>query len=110
MAEEPSLEKNKMTKQVTSKTDDTPLHSAVRAGDFELFLEIISGSIEDGELEDLLSKRNQFGETALYVAAECGYADFVKEMIKYHDIVLAGVKARNGFDAFHIAANQRDLG
>ncbi|KAL4346839.1 hypothetical protein GQ457_17G009990 [Hibiscus cannabinus] len=106
MAEELSLEKNKMTKQVTSKKDDTPLHSAVN---FELVLEIISGSREDVESEDLLSKQNKSGETALYVAAECGYADLVKEMIKYHDIVLAGVKARNGFDAFHIAAKQGDL-
>ncbi|GMI80053.1 hypothetical protein like AT1G07710 [Hibiscus trionum] len=98
-----------MTKQLTSKKDDTLLHSAVRAGDFELVLEIISGSREDGELKDLLSKRNQSGETALYVAAECGYADLVKEMMKYYDIVSAGVKARNGFDAFHIASKQGDL-
>ncbi|XVE61805.1 hypothetical protein DITRI_Ditri06bG0068700 [Diplodiscus trichospermus] len=98
----------KMTKQLTGKRDDTRLHSAVRAGDLELVLEIISGG-EDGELKDLLSKQNQTGETALYVAAECGYADLVKEMIKYYDIVLAGVKARNGYDAFHIAAKQGDL-
>ncbi|XVF55351.1 hypothetical protein PTKIN_Ptkin06aG0030400 [Pterospermum kingtungense] len=98
----------KMTKQLTGKRDDTPLHSAVRAGDFELVLEIISGG-EDGELKDLLSKQNQSGETALYVAAECGYADLVKEMIKYYDSVLACVKAKNGYDAFHIAAKQGDL-
>ncbi|KAK8561830.1 hypothetical protein V6N13_149021 [Hibiscus sabdariffa] len=109
MAKELSFEKKRMTKQLTSRKDDTPLHSAVRAGDFKLVLEIISGSSDDGELKDLLSKRNQSGETALYVAAECGYADMVKEMMKYHDIVLAGVKARNGFDAFHIAAKQGDL-
>ncbi|XWS66984.1 hypothetical protein CRYUN_Cryun05aG0247500 [Craigia yunnanensis] len=64
---------------------------------------------EDVELKDLLSKQNQSGETALYVAAECGYADLVKEMMKYYDIVLAGVRARNGYDAFHIAAKQGDL-
>ncbi|XP_017977382.1 PREDICTED: ankyrin repeat-containing protein At5g02620 [Theobroma cacao] len=101
--------KKKMTKQMTGKRDDTPLHSAVRAGDFELVLEIISGG-EDGELRDLLSKQNQSGETALYVAAECGYADLVKEMIRYCDIDLAGAQARNGYDAFHIAAKQGDLG
>ncbi|MFQ6641724.1 hypothetical protein Gotur_016378 [Gossypium turneri] len=98
-----------MTKQLTSKKDATPLHSAVRAGDFELVLEIING-LEDGELKDLLSKRNQSGETALYVAAECGHADLVKEIMKHCDIVLAGLKARNGYDAFHIAAKQGDLG
>ncbi|PPS15030.1 hypothetical protein GOBAR_AA05549 [Gossypium barbadense] len=97
-----------MTKQLTSKKDATRLHSAVRAGDFELVLEIING-LEDGELKDLLSKRNQSGETALYVAAECGHADLVKEIMKHCDIVLAGLKARNGYDAFHIAAKQGDL-
>ncbi|KAG4205042.1 hypothetical protein ERO13_A04G078400v2 [Gossypium hirsutum] len=97
-----------MTKQLTSKKDATRLHSAVRAGDFELVLEIING-LEDGELKDLLSKRNQSGETALYVAAECGHADLVKEIMKHCDIVLAGLKARNGHDAFHIAAKQGDL-
>ncbi|XP_022744798.1 ankyrin repeat-containing protein At5g02620-like [Durio zibethinus] len=108
MGKERSFLKKEMTKQFTGKRDDTQLHSAVRAGDFELVLEIISGG-EDGELKDLLSKQNQSGETALYVAADCGYADLVKEMMKYYDIVLAGVKARNGFDAFHIAAKQGNL-
>lgn len=109
MEKEQSFQKKKMKKQLTGKRDDTPLQSAVRAGDLELVLEIISG-LEDGELKNLLCKQNQSGETALYVAAECGYADLVKEMMKYSDIVLAGVKARNGYDAFHIAAKQGDLG
>ncbi|XVF08022.1 hypothetical protein REPUB_Repub06bG0189500 [Reevesia pubescens] len=109
MGKEQRCQKKMMTKQLTGKRDDTPLHSAVRAGDLELVLEIISGGDEDGEVKDLLSKQNQSGETALYVAAECGYADLVKEMMKHYDIVLADVKARNGYDAFHIAAKQGDL-
>ncbi|XVE76297.1 hypothetical protein DITRI_Ditri12bG0160800 [Diplodiscus trichospermus] len=108
MGKEQSFDKKMMTKQLTAKRDDTPLHSAVRAGDFDLVMEIISG-VEDGELKNLLSKQNQSGETALYVAAECGYADLVKEMMNYYDIALAGIKARNGYDAFHIAAKQGDL-
>ncbi|XWS43672.1 hypothetical protein CRYUN_Cryun16bG0123400 [Craigia yunnanensis] len=107
MAKEQRFQK-KMTKQLTGKRDDTPLHSAVREGDFQLVLEIISGG-EDGKLKGLLSKQNQSGETALYVAAEYGYAALVKEMMKYCDIVLAGVKARNGYDAFYIAAKQGEL-
>ena len=43
-------------------------------------------------------------DMALYVAAEYGYADLVKEMIKFHDIAMAGTKSRNGYDAFHTAA------
>ncbi|KAE8689763.1 Ankyrin repeat-containing protein [Hibiscus syriacus] len=64
---------------------------------------------DDGELRDLLCKQNQSGETALYVTAECGNADLVRELINYCDIVLAGIQARKGFDAFHIAAMQGDL-
>lgn len=61
-------------------------------------------------MKELLGKQNQSGETALYVAAEYGYVDLVREMIKYYDLADAGIKARNGFDAFHIAAKQGDLG
>lgn len=104
MGEEQIFQKN-MAKQLTGKRDDTPLHSAVRAGDLHLVLEIIRGC-EAGDLFE----QNQSGETALYVAAECGRADLVKELIKYCDIVLAGIKARNGYDAFLIAAKQGNLG
>ncbi|CAK9147212.1 unnamed protein product [Ilex paraguariensis] len=97
-----------MTKQLTGKRDDTPLHSAARAGNLEEALEIIKHK-GDEELKEFLSKQNQAGETALYVAAEYGYADVVKEIIKYHDIGSAGAKARNGCDAFLIAAKQGDL-
>lgn len=98
-----------MTKQLTGKRDDTQLHTAARAGNLELVVEIIS-NIEEAELKQLLSKQNNSGETALYVAAEHGYVDLVKEMIKYYDVGLAGTKAKNGYDAFHIAAKQGDLG
>ncbi|TXG72450.1 hypothetical protein EZV62_001029 [Acer yangbiense] len=37
------------------------------------------------------------------------YVDLVKEMIKFHDIAMAGTKSRNGYDAFHIAAKQGNL-
>lgn len=97
-----------MTKQLTGKRDDTALHSLARAGNLEVALEIIA-STGDEELKELLSKQNQSGETALYVAAEYGYIHLVKEMIKYYDIASAGIKAKNGFDAFHIAAKQGDL-
>ncbi|XP_022755714.1 ankyrin repeat-containing protein At5g02620-like [Durio zibethinus] len=108
--EQPSVpaRRKKMTKQLTGKRDDTPLHSAARAGNITVVTEILTGTGED-ELKELLPKQNQSGETALYVAAEYGYVDLVKEMINYYDLVDAGIKARNGFDAFHIAAKQGDL-
>ncbi|MFS8004531.1 putative ankyrin repeat-containing domain, PGG domain, ankyrin repeat-containing domain superfamily [Helianthus anomalus] len=90
------------------KRDDTSLHIAVRAGDVDSVMEILSSTGEQ-ELKELLSKTNQSGETALYVAAEYGRVDFVREMMKYYDLEAAGIKAKNGFDAFHIAAKQGDL-
>lgn len=98
-----------MKKQLTGIRDDTPLQSAIRAGNLELALEIISEAGE-AELKELLSKQNHAGETALYVAAENGHVDLVKELIKYHDVGMASFKARNGFDAFHIAAKNGYLG
>ncbi|KAL6987521.1 hypothetical protein U1Q18_013265 [Sarracenia purpurea var. burkii] len=103
-----SFRRKKMTKQLTGKRDDTPLHMAARAGDLELALDILTNS-GDAEVKEWLSKQNQSGETALYVAAEYGYVDLVKEMVKYCDIQSAGIKAKNGFDAFHISAKQGDL-
>jgi len=101
--------RKKMTKQLTGKRDDTPLHSAARAGNLGAVMEILTGTGEE-ELKELLEKQNQSGETALYVAAEYGYVDVVREMIKYYDLANAGIKARNGFDAFHVAAKQGDIG
>ncbi|CAK9169561.1 unnamed protein product [Ilex paraguariensis] len=103
-----STPRKKMTKQLTGKRDDTPLHSAARAGNLAAVGEIING-LEERELTELLGKQNSAGETGLYVAAEYGYIDLVREMIKYYDLVSAGIKARNGFDALHIAAKQGDL-
>ncbi|KAI4322187.1 hypothetical protein L6164_021904 [Bauhinia variegata] len=98
----------KMTKQLTGKRDDTPLHSAARAGNLAALREILANT-EDEKLKELLARQNQAGETALYVAAEYGYTELVREMIQYYDLADAGIKARNGFDAFHIAAKQGDI-
>ncbi|XP_038981071.1 uncharacterized protein LOC103710442 [Phoenix dactylifera] len=103
-----SFRRKKMTKQLTGKRDDTPLHSAARAGNLAVVKEIISGADEQ-ELAELLTKQNQAGETALFVAAEYGFVDVVNEMIKYHDVLTAGIKAKNGYDALHVAAKQGDV-
>ncbi|TYI18686.1 hypothetical protein ES332_A07G109900v1 [Gossypium tomentosum] len=110
ITEQPSVpaRRKKMTKQLTGKRDDTALHSAARAGNLAAVKEILTG-IEEDALKEQLAKQNHSGETALYVAAEYGYVDLVKEMINYYDLVNAGIKARNGFDALHIAAKQGDL-
>lgn len=99
----------KMTKQLTAKREDAPLHLAARAGNLGLVREIIS-NCGDAELNEVLMKQNHSGETALYAAAECGHVDLAKEMMKYYDVGLAGIKARNGYDAFHIASKQGHIG
>ncbi|XP_065852734.1 ankyrin repeat-containing protein At5g02620-like [Euphorbia lathyris] len=103
-ARQTSFRQRTMTKQLTRKREDTPFHMAAREGSLEMILEMVAASADEAELKELISKQNQSGETALYVAAESGDVDLVKEMIKFSDISLAGVKARNGYDAFHIAA------
>ncbi|AES81769.1 putative ankyrin repeat-containing domain, PGG domain-containing protein [Medicago truncatula] len=97
-----------MKKQLTGLRGDSHLHSAIRVGNLELVLEIISEN-QGEELKELFSKQNNSSETALYIAAENGHLDIVKELIKYHDIGLASLKARNGFDAFHVAAKNGNL-
>jgi ankyrin repeat protein len=99
-----------MKKQLTGLRGDSHLHSAIRVGNSELVLEIISENQGEEELKELFSKQNNSGETALYIAAENGHLDIVKELIKYHDVGLASLKARNGFDAFHVAAKNGNLG
>ncbi|XP_073066609.1 ankyrin repeat-containing protein At5g02620-like [Primulina eburnea] len=103
LARQQSFHKKQMKKQFTRKRDDTALHLATRAGDLEVVLEILSNNEGDG-LKELLSKENQSGETALYVASEFNYVDLVKELITYYDVGSASIKAKNGYDAFHIAA------
>ncbi|GMH19642.1 hypothetical protein Nepgr_021483 [Nepenthes gracilis] len=80
----------------------------VRVGNLKEVLRILTSS-EDVELKGLLSMQNQSGETTLYVAAECGYFDIVKELIKHYDMGSAAIKAKNGYDAFHVAAKQGNL-
>jgi len=101
--------RKKMTKQLTGKRDDTATHAAARAGQLIAMREILSGKDAE-ELAAVLSRQNQAGETPLFVAAEYGYVALVAEMIKYHDVATASIKARSGYDALHIAAKQGDVG
>jgi ankyrin repeat protein len=105
-----SLKKKKMTKQLTGKRNDTSLHHVVRAGNLEAVREILSGASDDVALKELLSAQNQSGETGLYVAAECGCIELVREMLQYHDANVASIKAKNGYDALLISAKQGDIG
>ena len=108
-ASQAATRRKKMTKQLTGKRDDTATHAAARAGQLVAMREILSGKDAE-ELAAVLSRQNQAGETPLFVAAEYGYVALVAEMIKYHDVATASIKARSGYDALHIAAKQGDVG
>ncbi|KAJ1297700.1 hypothetical protein BS78_01G396800 [Paspalum vaginatum] len=107
-AAQAATRRKKMTKQLTGKRDDTAMHAAARAGQIASMREMMSGKDAE-ELVALLSRQNQAGETPLFVAAEYGYAGLVAEMVKYHDVATASIKARSGYDALHIAAKQGDV-
>ncbi|KAJ4753996.1 Ankyrin repeat-containing protein [Rhynchospora pubera] len=104
-----SFTKKKMTKQLTGKRDDTFLHHAARAGNLQEIREIVLGASSDMALKEILVAQNQSGETGLYVAAECGHVELVREMLQYHDASTAGIKAKNGYDALLISAKQGDV-
>lgn len=99
----------KTSKQQTGKRDDTPLHLAVRMGNLGAIKDILAKT-KGEDLKNLMFSQNQSGETALYVAAECSFVQAVIEIIKHSCSTSAAIKARNGFDPFHVAAKQGDVG
>lgn len=103
-----SLRGKKITKQLTGRRDDTPLHSAARTGNLAVVKEIISKTCRE-DLKELVSKQNQSGEIVLYAAVEYGCVEIVMELIKFYEAATAAVKARNGYDPFHLAAKQGDV-
>ncbi|KAI4965502.1 hypothetical protein ZWY2020_051680 [Hordeum vulgare] len=96
------------SKDSPGKRGDTPLHLAARAGNVSNVQRILA---EPGrELAgELAARPNQDWETALYVAADKGHTEVVREILKVSDMQTAGIKASNSFDAFHIAAKQGHL-
>ncbi|KAG6509777.1 hypothetical protein ZIOFF_027782 [Zingiber officinale] len=97
--------KERKSKNSPGKRGDLELHLAARAGNV-LHVQKILSDCSEAELKDLIYKQNQDGETALYVAAEKGHVEVVREILKVSDIQSAGIKADNSYDPFHIAAKQ----
>ncbi|KAJ4775659.1 Ankyrin repeat-containing protein [Rhynchospora pubera] len=100
--------KEKKNKESPGKRGDTFLHLAARAGNVPHVQKILAEAGEEGA-KDLASKQNLDGETALYVAAEKGHVEVVREILMVSDVPSAGLKANSTFDAFHIAAKQGHL-
>lgn len=97
--------KERKSKASPGKRGDTLLHLAARAGNLAGIQKILLDCDEE-QLKDLISKQNQDGETALYVAAERGFVEVVREILKASDLQSASIKAKNSFDAFHISAKE----
>lgn len=113
--------KKKYVKQVTGRHNDTELHLAAQRGDLAAVKKILndidsqmvgtlSGAEFDAEVAEVraavVDEVNELGETALYTAAEKGYLDIVKELLKYSSQETLTKKNRSGFDPLHIAAFQ----
>uniref|UniRef100_A0A7N1A0Y7 PGG domain-containing protein n=1 Tax=Kalanchoe fedtschenkoi TaxID=63787 RepID=A0A7N1A0Y7_KALFE len=116
--------KKKYVKQVTGRHNDTELHLAAQRGDLNGVKQIIceinaqmmgttSGAEFDAEVAEIrtavVNELNELGETALFVAAEKGHIEVVKELMKYATEEGLRLKNRSGFDPLHIAAMQGHL-
>lgn len=54
----------------------------------------------------IVNEVNDLGETALFIAAEKGHLDVVKELLQYTTGEAILLKNHSGFDPLHIAASQ----
>lgn len=94
-------------KQVTGRHNDTDLHLAVKAGDMERVKELLDGCDDPASL---VSEVNELWETPVYVAAERGLLEVLKELLRFTHPETLAKKNQTGYDAFHIAAKQGHLG
>lgn len=99
----------KKSRDSPGKRGDSMLHLAARGGNLAKVKEIFQKFEGIGGVIDLLSKQNQEGETAFYVAAEYGHTLVVQEFLKHLDLQTAFIPANNGYDSFHVAAKQGHL-
>ncbi|GAV67147.1 Ank_2 domain-containing protein/PGG domain-containing protein [Cephalotus follicularis] len=99
------VSERKKTKESPGKRGDLQLHLAARAGNLSRIREILQNCDGD-DAKQLLSKQNIEGETPLYAAAENGHVLVVAEMLKYMDLEIGSIAARNGYDPLHVAARQ----
>ncbi|RDX96775.1 Ankyrin repeat-containing protein ITN1, partial [Mucuna pruriens] len=116
--------KKKYVRQVTGRHNDTELHLAARRGDAVAVREILNvidaqmvgtlGSTDfDAEVaairSAIVNDVNELGETALFIAAEKGHLDVVKDILHYSSSEGVSLKNDLGFDPFHIAASYGHL-
>ncbi|XP_047156835.1 ankyrin repeat-containing protein ITN1-like [Vigna umbellata] len=120
----PVAGQKRYVRQVTGRHNDTELHLAARRGDSAAVREIIdvidaqmvrtqSSCDFDAEVaairSAIVNDVNELGETALFIAADKGHLDVVRDILLYSSN--EGISSKNdlGFDAFHIAASRGHL-
>ncbi|TYJ39950.1 hypothetical protein E1A91_A04G104900v1 [Gossypium mustelinum] len=118
---EKRLDKKKYVKQVTGRHNDTEIHLAAQRGDVVAIRQILAeiddrmtGIVSAAEFEAevegirvaIVNEVNELGETALFIAAEKGYIDIVKELLPYTTKEVIKLKNRFELDPLHIAANR----
>ncbi|XP_044466433.1 probable disease resistance protein At4g27220 isoform X2 [Mangifera indica] len=111
--------KKKYVKQVTGHHSDTELHLAAQRGDLGAVKQILadidsqmvdtlSGADFDAEVAEIrasvVNEVNEFGETALFTAADKGHIEVVKELLKYSTKEGLTRKNKSMLDPLHIAA------
>lgn len=82
---------------------DTPLHFAVRGGNLARVQEILLDLKTNGFVESIWKKNND-GHSALFVAAENGRTEIVREILKIVCMQSAAANVDRSCDAFHVAA------
>ncbi|CAH9103996.1 unnamed protein product [Cuscuta epithymum] len=113
--------KKKYVKQVTGRHNDTSLHLAAQKGDLALVKRIlddiesqIMGTLSGAEFEQevaeirayVVNEVNELDETALFMAAEKGNLEVVKELLKYSNKETLTQKNKSLLDPLHVAASQ----
>ncbi|XP_031485704.1 ankyrin repeat-containing protein ITN1-like [Nymphaea colorata] len=110
----------KYVKQVTGKHNDTELHLAAKTGDLAAVHRVLHGIDEqmvcadglgaDAERAEIraavVNEVNELGETALYIAADRGSLDMVKELLSHSSRESVARKTNAGYTALHIAAKK----
>ncbi|XP_042486994.1 ankyrin repeat-containing protein At5g02620-like [Macadamia integrifolia] len=109
MEKQQSFRDRRKSRESPGKRGDSEFHLSARTGNLNRVKEILQ-ECKNSSLEDSLSRQNLDGETALYNASENGHVLVVKELLKHSDLETASLPAKNGYDAFHVAAKHGHIG
>ncbi|XP_061369036.1 ankyrin repeat-containing protein At2g01680-like [Gastrolobium bilobum] len=91
------------------------IFNAVRSGELDRLKKLLQqqnkGESFDGSssLSELMSLKNDAGETMLYIAAEHGFHDVFSFLISLCDLEVVKIRSKSDMNAFHAAAKRGHL-